>query len=129
VLASHRLASSRDSRSARRAAAVKFTEQIHRELNGLYPHPVNWPKDDHAIHHILSAAFPALQTAVAEFRPFIPWWKRWLFDRAWFRYRNSSGRKQDTQVYHHYMAFDDNPNAKAIFHANVSRLLHFANET
>ncbi len=73
--------------------------------------------------------FTGLQTAVVNFRPFVPWWKRWSFDRAWFRYRCSTNRKVDIQCYHHYMAFADNPRYKTNFHTNVSCLLSFSKGT
>lgn len=117
---------SRNGRSARRAAAnASFRVKVLTELGSIYPVPASWPED---INSHLRAAFPALQVAVAEFRPYVPWWRRWRFDKAWFCYHCSTGRKVDAQVYHHYMAFSSQPDPKAMFHKNVSRLLSFANE-
>jgi hypothetical protein len=63
---------------------------------------------------------------VAQFRPFVPWWRRRAFDRAWFRYRSGTGRKIDLQNYHHYIAFGSNPEYKTEFRRNVDALLSFA---
>ena len=113
-----------------RAASVKFRSAVLTALNGLYPHPVNWPSDGMAIHQILSAAFPTLQAAVVEFHDALPRWHRRAFNNAWFRYRlGPDGRGIDKQCYDQYVAFGSNPNYKAIFHANVSRLLRYAKET
>ncbi|MGC2434053.1 MAG: hypothetical protein WA433_09745, partial [Desulfobaccales bacterium] len=92
----------------------------------LYPLPTDWPSISPAIETRLKSVFSDLQIAVAEFRPFTPWYRRWLFDRAWCRYRSSYGGKGEYQSYHHYMAFDDNPEYKEKFRHNVDKLLSFA---
>ncbi|MCQ8116997.1 hypothetical protein [Methylomonas rosea] len=117
----------RNNFKVRRAnACVAFRAAVLSELGSIYPNPAEWPKN---IDAFLRSHFTALQIAVENFRPFVPWWKRWLFSRAWFHYRCSTGRPVDIQCYQHYVDFGDNPNHKAIFYANVSRLLAFANET
>lgn len=122
----HRLTRSRSIESERIKASIKFREKILEIFKGLYLNPVDWPENSALIVNILTDIFPELDSAVAEFRPFIPFYKRWLFDKAWFRYRCSTGRKIDTQCYHHYINFDSNPEYKDIFHKNVSKLLSFA---
>jgi len=114
----------RNARSERHASAcAQFRSKVLSELSALYPTPAYWPEN--IVGH-LRQAFPNLQIAVAEFRPFVPWWRRHAFDRAWFQYHCSTGRAVDSQVYHHYMAFADQPSPKETFHRNVSRLLSFA---
>jgi len=111
------------------AACATFRASVLRALEGLHPHHAKWPQNSNGIDPMLRAAFPALQTAVAEFRPFVPFWQRRAFDRAWHQYHCSTGRDIDAQAYHHYMAFSDKPDPKVTFHANVSRLLSFASAT
>lgn len=113
-------------KSRRAAACAAFRALILAELSSIYPNISFWPPN---IDDYLRSRFAVLQTAVESFRPFVPWWRRWFFDRAWFRYRCATGRKIDVQCYHHYMAFSGQPDPKVTFHANVSRLLKFANET
>ena len=113
-------------KNRRAIACSALRAAVLAELGAIYPNAAECPKD---IDYFLRSHYTALQTAVEKFRPFVPWWNRWRFERAWFRYRCSTGRKIDIQCYHHYMEFGDNPNYKAIFHDNVSRLLRFANET
>jgi hypothetical protein len=115
-------------KSRRAQACASFRAAVLAALEGLYPVPSKWPQDSVAIDPILREVFPRLQTAVANFRPFVPWWRRHHFDRAWFRYHCSTGRSVDAQVYHHYMPFSDQPDPKLSFHANVQRLLSFASE-
>jgi hypothetical protein len=116
--------------NARRAASTKFRSAVLKALSGLYPLPTDWPNISAAIEPRLKAIFSELQIAIAEFRPFIPWYNRRAFDQAWLRYRNAYSdreeREADYQCYHHYMAFDDNPEYKEQFRHNVDKLLFFA---
>jgi hypothetical protein len=74
----------------------------------------------------LESVFSDLQIAVEEFRPFIPWYRRWLFDRAWRSYRYAYKEEGGYQCYHHYMAYSDNPDPKGQFKRNVDKLLSFS---
>lgn len=129
AILTHHLAIGRDTLTARRNAAAKFRNGVLNALNGLYPLSVNWPDD---IDRALRNVFPALQTTVDEFRPFVRWWRRRANDRAWFRYRCATGRQVDIQCYLHYTDIVDldqpksSPVAKVTFHSNVSALLAFA---
>jgi hypothetical protein len=122
-----------------RAASVKFRAAVLDTLTGLYPTPVDWPDSGNAVDHMLTAAFPALQKAVAEFREALPGRKRSAFDKAWLTYRagphgtstNQQGPNYQYMGYHESGTSDASGRAKSkeLFHANVQRLLSFANET
>ena len=117
-----------------RTASVKFHSAVLGTLNGLYPIPAHWPGSGNAVDQTLRAAFPALQTAVTEFKDSLPRRHRRAFDQAWFIYRlGSNGREIDEQCYHQYIGFISPdkviPDSKVTFHANVSKLLSFAKET
>lgn len=126
----------RNNFKTRRAnACVAFRYAVLAELGSLYPNPAPWPSN---IDEFLSTRFVALQIAVENFRPFVPWWSRWRFDRAWFRYRCATGRKIDTQCYLHYFdSYDpltstqaeETKKCREIFHDNVELLLSYAKET
>lgn len=117
----------RNNVKSRRAEACSiFRSAVLAELGSIYPNATAWPAAD--IDTFLRARFTALQTAVENFRPFVPWWRRYFFDRAWFHYRCSTGRKIDVQCYHHYRDFSGPTNPQLTFQANVRRLLSFANE-
>ena len=115
-------------------ACVAFRNAIHVELSNVYPNISVWPKD---IDSFLKSKFPAIQTAVENFRPFVPWYKKWFFERAWFIYRCGTGRKIDVQCYHHYIGFvnngesqhEANERVKKLLHKNVKSVLDFANIT
>lgn len=111
--------------NAFRAASVRFRGAVVSALGQIYPDPAVWPQD---IDGFLRKLFPQLQAAVAEFRPFVPWYCRRAFDQAWFRYRCATGRKIDIQCYHHYMAFSGQPDPRRTFRENVDHLLSFAKE-
>ncbi len=129
-IANHRLSVWRDKRSERIQACQKFRECFLRELKGLYPLSTDWPDNwSGDIHQRLESVFSNLQIAIAEFRPFIPWYSRWAFDRAWSRYRNAYEKEKikiGDQCYHHYMSFSSNPDPKGNFRRNVDKLLSFA---
>ncbi|HAI94419.1 MAG TPA: hypothetical protein DCM36_06850 [Xanthomonadaceae bacterium] len=110
-------------KSRRAAAGAQFRAAITNALTGLYPLPAKWPANP---ERELQAAFPAIQAAVAQFRPFVPWWRRSAYDRAWLTYRSAYLREIDVQCYHHYIAFEGQPDPQATFKKNVGRLLGFA---
>jgi hypothetical protein len=98
----------------------------------------NWPKKL-GVDSQLRNSFPALQTAAATFRAYVPIDKQGEFDKAWLLYYNAY--KQDgTQSYHHYMNFSSSTvntfggishtkqNGKENFKRNVDRLLAFAQD-
>jgi hypothetical protein len=110
-------------------ASTTFRNTILTELKGLYPIPSDWPKDINMLDQRLRQVFPSLQIAVANFKPFVPWYWRWIFDRAWRIYRlGKDGREIDRQLYHQYMSFSDNPNYKDNFKHNVDKLLSYAKQ-
>ena len=110
-------------------ASTTFRNTILTELRGLYPIPSDWPKDINALDQRLRKVFPNLQIAVANFRPFVPWYWRCTFDRAWRIYRlGKAGREIDRQMYQQYMAFQDNSNCKENFKHNVDKLLSYAKQ-
>lgn len=118
-------------KNARRTATVKFRTSLFQAMTGLYPVPSNWPGN---IDAHLRQVFPALQQAVSEFRPYVPWHARRSYDRAWFVYRlGRDGREIDKQLYHQYMGFTSpgEPviDPKETFRVNVAGLLAFAGET
>ena len=67
-------------KSRRAAACASFRANVTNALSGLYPLAATWPANP---ERQLQAAFPHLQAAVAQFRPFVPWWRRRAYDRSW----------------------------------------------
>ena len=140
ALVNHRLTFWREQEARRKNASQKFTNSILTTLSGLYPIPSDWPSNGTAIIDILKSKFPALQAAVAEFSPFVPWYKKWCFERAWRIYRlGKDGLEIDSQYYWQYIAVigtgiingkqitDDNRlTYKSNFKKNVDRLLAYA---
>jgi hypothetical protein len=52
-----------------RAARMGYRAALLSAFPGLYPEPVRWPDN---VRRFLRHAFPQLQQAVEEFRPFVP---------------------------------------------------------
>ena len=125
LLVGHRLAVARDRTKRIADACSSFRNTWSSELGSIYPIPVQWPVD---IDAFLRRAFPKLQAAVLNFRCFLPWYRRWAFDRAWLRYY-SAYRRRGEQCYHHYMAYSSNPGYRDVFKYNVDALLVFAKQT
>lgn len=107
-------------------ACEKYRSALLNTLKGLYPDPTDWPED---VDGKLRSIFPELQTAIEKFRPFLPWYRQVILDRAWFRYRCATGRKIDVQCYHHYMSFGGQPDPKETFRNNVNKLLSCAKQS
>ena len=124
----------------RAEACAAFRSAFHKELAGLYPRPSNWPKAS-GIDPTLRKVFPALQAAVASFRPYVPDDQKPAFDEAWRDYRCSTKRDVDTQDYTHYLNIVSESlsatggitrlkqDGKANFKRNVDRLVAFAQDT
>ncbi|MGB8339565.1 MAG: hypothetical protein WCD07_12930 [Burkholderiales bacterium] len=126
--------------NAYRTASAKFRAAVLTALEGLYPVPANWPMEAGRINIILREAFPALQIATAEFKPFVPWWRKRSFENAWYIYRlGKEGRAIDLQDYWQYIPTigfgiengiqvrnDNTATYKNDFKTNVDRLLSHA---
>ena len=123
------------------AASTAFRNAFLTELEGLYPIPSNWPTD---IESRLIGIFPKLQSAVAGFRPFLSWYRRKCFDRAWRIYRlGNDGREIDEQDYcwqytpyistsvanGKEVTIDTRTTYKETFKHNVDNLLKYAKQT
>lgn len=108
-------------------ASRDFRAAIDRELGSV---AVTWPQD---IDAFLRSRYPALLSAVIEFRHYVPWWRKCGFDSAWRCFYNANPSGYDHQCYDHYTEILSSerpiPNVRAIFHANVECLLSYAKET
>jgi hypothetical protein len=125
----------RNGHKARRAIACDaFRRAVLDALPGLYPDTVNWPVD---IRGYLRNAFPALQSAVVAFRPFVSRRKLSDFDLAWHSFYGATDTQNEAQKYHQYMGFHEpgttsasgHAKSQELFHTNVQNLFKFANET
>jgi hypothetical protein len=81
-------------------ASTTFCNTILTECKGLYSIPSNWPKDFNALDCRLREAFPNIQSAIDEFRHFVPWYRQKCFDRAWRKYRLGKERRDIGQQYY-----------------------------
>lgn len=128
---------------AYKGASRAFRSVIHSAFIGLYPTPVNWPKDNNTTMRILEEKFPALEAAVVEFRRYLPFWKRKGFDRAWAHYISGGDRDETgaNQCYWQYVAHksegfengkrysvDTTHTYKEAFKRNIDCLLSYAKE-
>ncbi|MBF8277582.1 MAG: hypothetical protein HW390_2655, partial [Candidatus Brocadiaceae bacterium] len=104
IFANHRLQTYRDKKTIFNKVAKEFTDTFCRELKEIYTHPVKWPDN---INYYLNSRIDNLKEVTGKLRHHLPWWKRYFFDKTWFRFYCCTGREidKDCQVYHHYMPF------------------------
>jgi hypothetical protein len=119
------------------AASIEFRNTFIKELQGLYPEPVNWPKA-YGIDQVLRGKFDVLRTAVQKYEPFVPKCKRAAFQKAWREYSCGIVHDNTVENYSHYKyvtTVDNNAlgglnqmkrNGKQAFKHNVEKLLSFA---
>jgi hypothetical protein len=138
--ATHRLAYWRERHTRRANACVAFRAAILQALSGLYPIPSDWPNDKLAIINVLKNRFIPIQTAIENFRPNVPFYKRRAFDRVWLTYRLGKDRRTiDSQDYWQYVPnkgygiengeydkFDNTLTYQDDFKKNIDVLLSFA---
>jgi len=125
-------------KTRRITAADNFHSSVLSILEGLYPVPSNWSDN---IDSFLRSKFPALQSAVTDFRKHLTFSEKTSFDHVWFIYRlGKDGREIDKQYYAQYLDGESatNINGKEIieindgkknFKHNVDALLKFAKKT
>lgn len=141
-LATHRLAGLREQRVRRAAACSAYRAALLEALRGLYPEPLEWPPNPLEIVTLLEARFAPMQAAGAAFRPYLRFFRRWQFDRAWNVFRHGrGGRNSERQNFRQYLPGPPGatprrwsgmsaplPDVQAAFRKNVGRLLRFAND-
>ncbi len=128
IIAVHRLTEKRSKAIEFRAAAKEFRNIVLNELKGIYPSVTNWPQCPSAL---LTTKFNTLQIAAMEFSASLPWYRRFMFKRAWRIYCVGTNpvSKEATQEYHQYMGFTiDNHyiNPQKRLKENIDRLLKYS---
>jgi len=140
-LATHRLTGLREQQARRAAACAAYRAALLEALRGVYPEPLEWPPPALEIVSILDNRFAPMQVAGAAFRPYLRWFRRWQFDRAWNVFRHGRrGRQSDRQNFWHYVpgppgttapawpaASTPLQQAQGRFRRNVDRILRYAN--
>lgn len=140
-LATHRLAGLREQQARRAAACAAYRAALLEALRGLYPEPLDWPAEAPDIVSVLESRFAPMQAAGAAFRPYLSWFARWQFDRAWNIFRHGRGRRSSGR--HNFWQYVPGPpgaapqawpgtgtplqQAQGAFRKNVDRILRFAN--
>ncbi len=142
-LATHRLTGLREQQARRAAACTAYRAALLEALRGLYPEPLEWPPDALEIVNVLESRFAPMQAAGAAFRPYLRWFRRWQFDRAWNIFRHGRGRRRaDRRNFWHYVpgppgaapqawhgTSTEAKEAQRAFRKNVDWILRFANVT
>jgi hypothetical protein len=106
-------------RKRRAVSTNRFRSSIHSILSGLYPEPVNWPKD---IGEYLCERLPAMQEVIEEFRYHVPQEHIPDYNKDWHSYCQLCDEITDDNC----NAADLSPgevSKKQVFHTLVSNIL------
>ena len=131
-LIDHLLAKSRTEEDRRikgfNDAATKFRSTIINELVGLYPIPIDWPRD---VAGRLNATFPKIQAAVEEFKPFVPTGEVKAFNKAWLQYYTHCKHTlpEAENIATRIFEIEKSKQSREVFKYNVDLLLSFAKIT
>ena len=120
----------RNSKKNRMAeASAKFRNKVLTALKGLYPNTVDWPKDADVKY---GQALPAIESAVAEFKCFIPSLRKEVFDAVFEECRNNrykmTHNTRTAYVMYPDMRKPGEQSPEEIFKDSIEALLLFANQ-
>lgn len=110
-------------RKRQAAAANKYSLSIHSILSGLYPKPVNWPKD---IGVYLRERLPAMQEVIEEFRYRVPQEHIPEYNKDWHSYCQFCDEITDDTCDTAGLNPDE-VSKKQVFHTLVSNILRYKN--
>lgn len=110
----------------RRADAIhNFRYTIEIELAGMYPKPVNWPRN---VDTFLRARLPEMQENFEVMRIFLPQDLLLGYNTAWNKYRDFCLEITDEKCIAPEQPSSNEPDPKEVFHKLVSDLLAYANK-
>jgi len=105
-------------------AANNFRLSIHSILSGLYPEPVNWPKD---IGVYLRDRLPAMLEVVEDFRYDVPQERIAVYNKNWHSYCQFCNEITDDKCTAAELNPSDASDPKQVFHILVSNILRHEN--
>ena len=110
-------------RQLKKNARQIFHDTVHEILTGLYPDPVNWPRNS---WQFLQDCMPQLQTAIGKLRFHLSVAENNRLSDAWKKYREFCQKINDANI----MARPNNPTTpsidqKAVFKRHVDTLLEY----
>ncbi len=111
-------------RKRRAIAANNFRLSILSILSGLYPEPVNWPKD---IGVYLCDRLPAMQEAVEDFRFDVPQERIPTYNKDWHKYCQFCNEITDDKCAATELNPSDASDPKQVFHTLVSNIIRHEN--
>lgn len=130
LLLRHWLGKGKDRIARRASASEKFRSKLHEATATIPNSNEHWGAE---ITVVLSATLPKIKTAVAEFRPFVVFYLRHRFDRAWNAFRKHCEETIPRQLSTAEILYGTGPqgarSAKEAFYQNVETLLSFAKQT
>lgn len=110
---------------ARRNAQQTFSDSVHDILSGMYPEPIDWPKNS---WDVLQNKMPELQTAVGKLKFHLRPAEIASIDAAWEKYKKWCLQINDAEIAARPLYKDTMPSIdqKAVFKHHVDSLFCFS---
>lgn len=109
----------------RRNAEQVFTDSIHEILAGMYPEPINWPKNS---WQVLSDKHPSIHCAIHKLIFHLKPEEIGRINTAWLKYKDYCNKINDAEI--NAFKYDSSPSVdqKMIFKKHVDLLLSYSKE-
>ena len=112
-------------RKRKQDALFNYRHTIDTELSGMYPKPINWPKN---VNNYLCARLPEMQDNFETLRVFLPQDLLAEYNKDWNDYRDFCIAITDEKCLAHDESTDGEPDPKEVFHTLITNLLKYPNK-
>ena len=109
-------------RKRKEDAMFNYRNTIETELSGMYPKPINWPKN---VNQYLRALLPEMHDNFETLRGFLPQDLLAEYNKDWNEYRDFCVSITDEKCLAYDGSTDSEPNPKEVFHTLITNLLKY----
>ncbi len=110
---------------SRKNAVQTFYDSVHETLKGMYPEPINWPKNS---RQVLQEKMPDINTAITKLKFHLNSDEITCIDAAWEKYKKWCNQINDGEITAHPLYQDSTPSIDqvAVFNRHVYNLLSYS---
>lgn len=109
-------------RKRKEDALFNYRNTIETELSGMYPKPINWPKN---VNQYLCARLPEMHDNFETLRGFLPQDLLGEYNMDWNKYRDFCIAITDEKCLAYDESTDSEPDPKEVFHTLITNLLKY----
>ena len=109
-------------RKRKEDAIFNYRNTIETELSGMYPKPINWPKN---VNKYLCSLLPEMQDNFETLRVFLPQNLLAEYNKDWNEYRDFCINISDEKCLAYNEPTDNEPHPKVVFHTLITNLLKY----